>query len=325
MQTSVRPASSTTKRFTENWLQALTGSVAIPAARQVRPLLTDIDCISQSRESAEQKVAAERVWEFVSQHDLTPLATLCPTHCEQWDFDGEEMFVFSRPSESIKPVETFEQWNQALGLETAEFDIIGTTTSSEWSDLLRSEAVRQRRGMTVPNTVGHTLHLPAIAKWADSNWTITFEQTDWIQRTSDLAFQTDRYEQTHIDAVAMQCAEVAHKAMLKTSLQSAQASSDREWMSSVEKLSSLHQNLLSTYSDSKSVWFRKVWCAVWPVIYREQNVLNQPCDLIQLKAELADCFTTLPKLTIWMFIYARLICGASLAGGLGVCGRYRRG
>ena len=324
MQTSVSSISATAKRFTENWLQALTGSVASPAARQVRPLLTDIDSISQTRETAEQHGAAERVWQFISDNDLVPLAMLCPTNSEQWDFDGEDKFAFARPSKLIKPVETFEQWAQALGLQTSEFDVIGTITSAEWSDLMRSEAVRQRRGMTVPNTVGHTLHLPARAKWANSTWTITFAQTDWIQRTSDLAFQTDRYEQKQIDEVALQCAEVAVGAILKTTLPSTQVSSDREWMYSVTKLSTLHQSVMTNYNDPKSVWFRKVWCAVWPVIYREQNVLNQPCDLIQLKADLADCFKTVPKLTVWMFVYAKLVCSSSMSGGLGVCGRFRR-
>jgi hypothetical protein len=63
---------------------------------------------------------------------------------------------------------------------------------------------------------------------------------------------------------------------------------------------------------------RRTWSAVWPVVYRERNKLRGECDLAALRKEVAECFSSVPLLTEWMFIFARLACELLYERGLGI-------
>jgi hypothetical protein len=68
-----------------------------------------------------------------------------------------------------------------------------------------------------------------------------------------------------------------------------------------------------------SPWFTRVWDCVWPVIYREQNMLNGKADLNRIRSEIKECLTTQPRLTVWMFLFAKLSSLIMVGRGLGQC------
>ena len=90
----------------------------------------------------------------------------------------------------------------------------------------------------------------------------------------------------------------------------------------MKRLEHLHKQILTTQANDFAPWFRRTWACVWTVVYREQNVLRGQANVDVVRAELAACVSTVPRLTTWMFVFAKLICENQLGRGLGICGDY---
>ncbi len=314
-----------TKMFTENWLQALTLAVQSPAARLIKPHMTDIDNVSQARDEAIQTESAQRLWSYCQESGLVELLRLAPTAQSQWRFDGDEMFTFELSDAANQKVNDLESWSQSLGLVAGDFKLTATTTASEWAGLVRKEAVRQRRSSSADTgDGGMTLQLECTATWDREAWKVRFEKADWIERKFDEAFETDRPDLNETIEKLISAIISGEQNLLPKSLPHTTIASDRSWIQSVPSLVALHQSVMENKKLETKLWFRKTWGAVWPVIYREQNRLDQPCELSVLRRELADCFAHAPKLTVWMFVAAKLLCVAYLGRGLGICGNFRR-
>jgi hypothetical protein len=80
----------------------------------------------------------------------------------------------------------------------------------------------------------------------------------------------------------------------------------------------MHQEVVSADAYQFHPWIRRVWNSVWPVVYRERHRLRGPCDLAELRKEIAECFSAVPMLTEWMFLFARLAIAARCERGLGI-------
>jgi hypothetical protein len=323
--------------FTESWLQALTLSTSAPAARTVKPLLSDIDLLCQSRNVEERPAAAERVWDMAAQFDLIPLLSLVPTSRPVWHFYDEELFVFHNrssldsasqspdASESTRVFTDKLSWQAAIGVIPSEFSLDGVVTAGDWADLLRDEAVRQRRPMSMNAFVNDqkgTVTQPCTARFDSGNWTIRFNNADWITREYDDAFSTSRISTEQVVDMAVESLVSCDNSLLPRSSPKDFVDTEQPWLDSVESLAELHHQALQGKSAIGNAWQRKAWGCVWPVIYREQNKLSQPCDLGKLRLELADCFQNVPQLTIRTFALAKLICTAQIRSGLGVCGDF---
>jgi hypothetical protein len=314
---------SPTKQFSENWLQALTLSISSPSARLVKPLMSDIDQISQSRDVQEQLAAADRVWSFSQENKIAPLLVLIPSQQTDWTFSDEEVFTYQ--NESKANLESKEAWIQSLGLAPGEFVLKTTATSGDWAELLRKEAVRQRRPMSAQSMqTSSLLEQNARASWQDNQWKVRFELADWISITYDEAFETSRPNATEAEEAILTALMQAEPMLLPKSLPVANLADTGTWSESIEALKPLHKGFLSASKSNSNAWLRKVWSAVWPVIYREQNQLHHPCDLQLIRQELADCFQHVPKATLWMFVAAKLVCSSQLGRGLGICGNFKR-
>ena len=94
------------------------------------------------------------------------------------------------------------------------------------------------------------------------------------------------------------------------------------WIGCVKRLEALHKQILATEAKDYSPWFRRTWACVWTVIYREQNVLRGQANVDVVRSELTACVGTVPRLTTWMFAFAKLVCENQLGRGLGICGDY---
>ncbi len=311
------------KPFTENWLQTLTLSVGSPSARLVKPLINDIDSVSQTRDPAEQLQAAERLWQFAHENKLLPLLKLLPTQQQIWSFSEEETFNFER--RGSKSIETKEDWLAALGIVPYQFELTATVTSGDWAEHLRREAVRLRKTLSAQAMQSSsTLDKATVAQWKDAAWHIHFVEADWVVLRYEEAFETDRPSVEEAEEAIITSLIEAEPLILSKTLPNTSVASVDLWADSVPRLKPLHQRFLAEGKTNSNLWVRRAWAAVWPVIYREQNQLTKPCDIDWIRRELAECFQNVPKATLWMFVAAKLVCSSQLGRGLSVCGNFKR-
>ena len=312
------------KLFTENWLQSLTLSVGSPSARLVKPLVNDIDSISQSREAAEQVAAANRLWDFASENKLAGLLFLLPTISENWFFSVGETLAFRRETPSTTM--TKERWLIELGLAEGKFELQATITAGDWAELLRREAVRQRRTLSAQSMqTSTTLEKSVVGNWQANSWKISFVDADWLSLTYEEPFEAQRPALEQVQELLISALMEAESKLLPKSLPNISVVGMSPWADSISKLKPLHQDFLSGGKTPANLWLRRVWAAVWPVVYREQNQLATPCDIEYTRKELADCFQHVPKAVLWMFVAAKLVCSSQLGRGLSVCGNFQRG
>ena len=307
--------------FTEAWLQALTLAVSTPAARQVKPLINDLDSLSQAREAAEQTAASQRVWDFASQNHLLPLLKLLPIDSPQWQFDDEETFSFEPTA--AKRIESLEDWRSALGITGCEVDLKASAVTSEWAGVLRREAVRHGKSIStalLPNT--QSVQLNCTAAWDRQQWAVRIKEAEWRQFKYPQPF---RGERESLDVASAALSRWFTDAKVAGPIEKVSSSaSPSPWIRSVPRLEPLHAAVfaakpLPAYANT----LQAAWQAVWPVIYREQNRLNQPVDLNQVRQDLAASFRDAPQLTLSIFVAAKLICLHQLGRGLGVCGDWQ--
>ncbi len=312
------------KPFTENWLQALTLSVGSPSARLVKPLINDIDSISQAREISEQLAAAERLWSFAEENKLTELLTLLPTFENSWAFSDEETLAYRREMSSRNVNK--DRWLIELGLVPGEFSLVATITSGDWAELLRREAVRLRKTLSAQSMqTTPTLEKHVTAKWASNAWKTSFVDAEWVELTYEEPFETQRPSLETVEELIVTALMNAEPHLLPKALANTSVVGVGPWADSVERLKPLHHDFLTGGKTASSLWIRRTWAAVWPVIYREQNQLTKPCEIDFVRKELAECFQHVPKAVLWMFVAAKLVCSSQLGRGLSVCGNFQRG
>ncbi|MFO0014485.1 MAG: hypothetical protein ACK553_17260 [Planctomycetota bacterium] len=304
--------------FTANWLQALMLAADNAAARRIRPWMTDMDAVSAASHSAGQTEAARRLWEYANQHGLGPLLAQLPLRQPGFRFEDDECFRFQRsvPASSIASADEFIG---DLGLIPSEWSWRGLVTQADWTNLLRREAVRRSKGLNVQAIPASSMvNIACTARWDTEKWMIQFEQPNWLILEMGDIVHAERPSCDAVEAVLLDVLADAQSRLPVASKPPSAQAQDAPWMRSVTALYPWHRSILLTNEVGLNAWMRRVWAAVWPVIYRERNRLRGECDLSALRQEVAECFREAPLMTEWMFLFARLVCAVRFERGLGI-------
>lgn len=311
---------SITAPFTQAWIQALMLATEIPASRTIKSKLEWIDMLCQDRPDQDRMAAAKDLWTFCESEGLMDLLKIVPTSQSVWQFSREDIFTYQRRETPATNLSDFETWTGAIGLQPANFELTAEVTAREWTELVRSEAVRLRRALNTTTIGQESLkHLPCTARWADNQWSVTFDQVDWIVVRYEGYVSVQRPQLEAIEEAIAWTIANAHDTILTKTVKPCDFILQRSpWMDCVEKLKPIHQMVLSNSKDF-SPWFNRAWDCVWPVIYREQNLLNGKADINWIRAEIRDCMSAQPRLTVWMFMFAKLTSQIMVGGGLGHC------
>lgn len=313
---------SATREFTENWLQALMLSATNEAARRIRPWMTDVGALSAVTYSDSQLESAKRVWEYGSRHGLTGLLSQSPLQQTPWRFEDDECFQFRRPDPGTLLTDE-GSFLESLGVVPLRIPLHACVTSSDWTNLLRREAVRRSKPLNVlAIPAGSMIEIDCWGVWDTRTWSIAFAQPDWLVIDQPGQVQAPRPLQPTIDALLLEGIDFANRNFKVATKLSAFAPQEAPWMSCVHALYGWHRSLLLSNEMGASTWLRRVWNCVWPVIYRERNRLRGGCDLQALRKEVAECFEHAPLLAEWMFLFARLVCEVQFEHGLSIAGDF---
>jgi hypothetical protein len=310
--------------FTQSWIQALTQAAEFPATRTIKAKLEWIDSISLNRPDVDRLAAAQELWDFAEAEGLGGLLQIVPTNQSTWVFDREDIFLYERSSDSLAELKAgwnFDKWTQAIGLQpTSTFSLIAEVTSVDWMGLVRSEAVRLRQSLnTAAVTQTSTMHLPCTARWINNAWTVQFDQLDWIVVSYEDSPTMPHPALETLEQPLMQALAHADKAIaVKDAGPCSFSLRPAPWMGCVDRLQPLHNSLIENNHDF-SPWLMKTWNCVWPVVYKEQNVLKGLADLDTIRREIKTCLEAQPRLTVWMFLFAKLVTQMQAGRGLGLC------
>jgi hypothetical protein len=311
-----------TREFTENWLQAIILAASNETARRIRPWITDIGHLCASEKTEGQLESASRVWNYGQGNGLTGLLSCTPLHASTWKFEEDECFQFERGLPA-SPIESEQAFCESLGLVSVQVPLRASVTASDWTNLLRREAVRRSKPLNVQAIPsGSMLHVECVGNWDTQRWQVTFLQPDWLSLEPSGVVQSERPEKDARDALLLDAIAYANRNFQVAAKLSRFEASDALWMSCVDRMYDWHRSVLLTNELGLHPWFRRVWSGVWPVIYRERNRLRGACDLQTLRTELAECFASAPLLTEWMFVFARLACELQWERGLGIAGDF---
>ncbi|MEZ6138123.1 MAG: hypothetical protein R3C53_24835 [Pirellulaceae bacterium] len=314
--------------FTQSWIQALTMAAENPLARTIKPKLDWVEALSTARpDTAGERVeAASKLWEFSQSEGLQSLLWHLPVNSSPWCFDEDDIFAFRR-GEVIahdSPQASFEAWSGALGITAGSFPLVAEVTGSDWAGLVRKEAVRLQHSLdTTAVPQGSNLELPCTAHWDGHAWRVQFVQVDWIEVSYDENPTITRPPLSELQDKCMWLLTQASDALIsKKSSQCGLDVQERPWHTSAPQLAPLHLSLREQARDF-SPWICRVWNCVWPIVYREVGVLAGKADLDAIRPEIKACLTIQPRLTMWMFVFAKLVCQAQIARGLGVSADFR--
>jgi hypothetical protein len=304
--------------FTSNWLQALMLASDNATARRIRPWMTDLDSISASKSSPDQVEAAGRVWEYGAKHGLQKLMEQLPLHQAAFRFEDDDVFCF-KPARSASSIATAEEFVDALGLVPMERGWIAEVTQADWTNLLRREAVRQGKGLNVQTITGSSMvEVSCSACWDLTSWAVHFEQPEWLTLDKGEYLHAERPSEATMESLLLEALDAAQRQFPIATKIAPMPPTDTPWMRSIEGMYEWHRSILVTNEMGLSPWMRRVWAAVWTVVYRERNRLRGECDLSSLRQEIAECFRSAPQLTEWMFVFARLVCAVRFERGLGI-------
>ncbi len=323
MQQPFRAAAlSADKSFTQNWLQSLTLVAQNPVARQIKPMLDSVNDLTRFNSEANRLESARKLWDFASAEKLGGLLEILPTQQGVWKFGDDETFVFHHGR--IEPIADFDSWTKYIGLVPGDFALVADVTSSDWTTLLRQEAVRQRRSTSVAAMPqGMNLQLPCTAHWDLKNWSIRFDQADWVEVRYDDPFTVNRPAFTDLyEKMMWMVAEAQERLIPKSVSKCTFDATSPAWVTCEDCFTDLHDRVLSRETTYCSPWLRRTWACVWPVIYREQNVLRGHAQIDPIRQEIAACMGAVPQLTMWMFVMAKLVCESQFGRGLGISGHY---
>jgi hypothetical protein len=310
------------KAFTQTWLQSLTLVARNPVAQGIKPLLDTINDLCRIHSDSDRMTSAQKLWDFASREGLQGLLSIVPVQQPDWTFDRESPFVFQRTTRDA--IDDFAAWTRCLGIQPNEVGLVAEVSSRDWLSLVRQEAVRLQHAMnTASMPAGLNQRLPCTGAWDLSGWSIRFTQAEWVVVRFDEPCTVQRPALEEIEETLAWAVAAAHDAMVPKTLPTIKyEAAAQPWMSCVKRLEPLHQRLLLKEAKDYSPWFRRVWACVWTVVYREQNVLRGEANLDVIRQELADCINHVPRLTIWMFAFAKLVCECQLGRGLGISGDY---
>lgn len=309
------------REFTESWLQALTLSASNEAARRIRPWMTALGALSASEPLPDQLAAAKQLWQFAHSRGLVSLLSEIPLRQSEWRFEENELFSFQlrQLADGKKNIQSEGEFVAALAIEPVALEWTASVTQSDWTNLLRSEAVRRSKPLSVASIPqGVRVELPCTAHWDGQRWSIRFAQPDWLVLEQAGVVHAARPDTETIDAAMIDALSFANQSLMPTARLSQFELVDAPWMHCVESMIAWHRGVLISKEFGGNAWLRRVWSCVWPVVYRERNRLKGPCDLPKLRTELADCFASAPELTEWMFVFARLVTEVQWGRGLGI-------
>ncbi len=309
--------------FTENWIQSLTLAAKVPAAQRVKPLVSDVDALGGNNPESDRLAAATRLWDFANSERLLPFLEIIPAQSREWKFEDDEAFVFeAEPSWSVSDKDS---WLRAVGVVPTQMGLTAVVNKEDWYTLIRREMVRNGRSFNanaLPD--GGLLRMTCQAAWDTKSWSMKFENPPWLSIRYEAGFFAPRPPMADIeDKISMAIMETIDTLKLKSTISNTQFLDDSSWIQSIEKLAPLHTSVLLKNDFSASPQFRRTWACVWPVIYREQNKLKGENDVARLRKELEFSFQNGPRLTLWLFVFAKLICKMQLGTGLGACGEFR--
>lgn len=321
--------------FTQAWIQALTLAADNPLARTIKPQLELINTLSRTRAEADRAQAAKELWQVAQREGLCDLLDILPIYRAQWVFQADDNFLYQRrdavdqplaadATAAVEPRATsgsFEAWRKAIGLEPLEVSLTAEVFSGDWASLVRSEAVRLQKALNTSAVAQATnLQLPCTARWDTKGWSISFDQVDWvvIRYEEDLPVMV-RPSYAEIEGRVTKLLSQANETLVAKLATSCNFTPvPAAWEECVASLAPLHVSVRKN-ARLYSPWLLRTWQCVWPVVYREQHVLRERADIDVLRRELKACLDAQPRLCIWMFLFAKLICQSQLSTGLGFC------
>lgn len=310
--------------FTQSWIQALTQAADSPVARTIKPKLELIDKISLQRSDGERDVAAQELWDYAVECNLTSVLSILPAMRPAWEFPDDDRFQFER--KNIEEITDFAMWQTHLGLQPARFSMKSSVTSSDWTTLVRDEAVRQQKPFnSTAFSNSNKVEPDCVAVWDTSKWTIRFDDIEWLSINYEEPPLVQRpafgeIEETLTWALAQADSELVPKRVSQCTL----PVFSKAWYTGIDSLAEWHGQVLGNRSDY-SPWLRRTWQCVWPTVYREQNVLRGQADVTAIRSEMAACIRAVPQLTVWMFVFAKLTCFTQTGMGLGISVDYTSG
>ncbi len=311
--------------FSASWIQALAAAAANPVARTIKPKLELINVLSRTHAAADRSAAALQLWEFAESEGLKDLLCFLPVFESKWIFETDDVFLYQRrDSPSIESNISIELWQQAIGLEPIEVAMTAEVFSGDWASLVRSEAVRLQKSFSMSAvTQATTLQLPCTARWDKESWSVSFDQVEWVVvHYSDLPHVARPSFVQMEERLTWMLANASDALVSKKATRYEFRPAVEPWFECVESLKPLHEMLCKNASNF-SPWLARTWNCVWPVIYREQNVLRERADIDRVRSELKACLDAQPRLCVWMFMFAKLVCQTQISTGLGFCADYR--
>lgn len=310
------------KAFTQHWLQSLTLVAREPVAQRIKPLIDTIDDISRASADVDRTAAARRLWDFAEAEGLRSMLEILPVEQPTWIFDRDDSFLYRRTDRD--QITDFETWLKCLGIEACEVPLMADVTSRDWLNLARKEAVRLQKTMsTAGMPQGLNLELGCTAAWDLKGWSVRFDTAEWVVIRYDEPVSVTRPAMQEIEETVSWAIATGNDSLLPKVV--AKTSGDLgplPWIQCVPQIEALHKKILVTEAKHYSAWFRRVWACVWPVAYREQNVLRGQADIDAIRQELATCIQAVPRLTTWMFALSKLVCECQLGRGLGISADY---
>jgi hypothetical protein len=319
--------------FSQSWIQALTSVAENPIARTIKPRLDLVNALVLARTETDRLDMARQLWDLAEQSGLTELLRVVPTARTQWVFDSDDVFLYRRVASSLpsttasKPTLgsfSFEAWQQAIGLLPTEVPLTAEIFNADWASLVRKEALRLQQSFSM-SAIGasNTLTLPCRARWDLKSWSVHFDSIDWVvvRYEETPSMSRPRYEELE-ELLTWLIATSGESTVSKKNSQCDFRPQVPAWMDCVPGLSGLH-SLLSKSPNDFSPWMVRVWHCVWPIVYREQQVLRERADVAVVRNELRICLTAQPQLCLWMFLFAKLACQTQVGTGLGFCADFR--
>ncbi|MEZ6152428.1 MAG: hypothetical protein R3C09_20200 [Pirellulaceae bacterium] len=343
-----RAATPIAAPFTQAWIQALTLAADNPLARTIKPQIELVNTLGRSRAEADRAQVAQELWQVSQREVLSDLLHVLPVYRAQWDFPSDDKFIYRRrdagtvlaamPGDSSEPSSSnvarrsavgtaaasangdFAAWCSAMGLSSLEVPLTAEVFSGDWASLVRSEAVRLQQSLSLSAVAqATTLQLPCTARWDTQGWSITFDQVDWVVIAYDElpVMQRPTYAELE-EPLSWLLATANDTLVVKRAANCNFTPTPTAWEDCVASLQPLHAGLREQ-PGSYAPWLLRTWHCVWPTVYREQQVLHERADIDVLRRELKACLDAQPRLCMWMFLFAKLICQTQLSTGLGFC------
>lgn len=298
--------------FTQSWIQALTAAADNPYARRIKPSMDLVNRLVRNPDREDRETAARELWDFAQSHSLLDILRIIPSQQIRWEFVRDDAFLFHQTQ--VATISTVDDWLAGLGITQASFELMAEVNALEWTTMIREQAVRKQQTFSKPAaTTQTTLQLPCTATWDGNRWEVRFASPDWLTLDYEDPARVERMSEADLsEHCQMLFAEAASKFVRDTTR--TKSSEDLQWQSRVPALRGLHAQIQNLEVAPRAL---QVWNAVWPVVYREQNVLGGCADLDIVRNEISQALKHQPEFTLWTFVFAKLVYQVSSGYGLG--------